>query len=174
MSDSTGPATPKPAFAIAMSSLPYRSTAAATARSSSPSRVTSQLTTMAFRPVASISRARSRSRSSRRAASTRSAPSRASSRASAAPIPADAPVISATLPAWVAINRHPDIVVAPLPSGSEDLQVVADHYASAIKLPDLVQQRLLGIWQAYSAGVRAVIQDQQTGLGFLGDLRDLT
>src|SRR5437870_2804939 len=70
-----------------------------TARSRSPSRVTSQGITTARRPVFAISAASASSRSSRRAASATSAPSRANSRARAAPMPDDAPVMKTALPA---------------------------------------------------------------------------
>jgi len=51
---------------------------------------------------------------------------------------------------------------------------MADHRLSTIQLTDLVQQHLLRIRPAYPAGVRTVIQDQQTGSRFLRDLRHLT
>ena len=61
-----------------------------------------------------------------------------------------------------------------LPSGSENVQVMADHHLSTIELTDLLQQHLLRIWSAHSAGVRTVIENQQTGARFLRDLRHLT
>src|SRR5918999_110161 len=61
-----------------------------------------------------------------------------------------------------------------LPSGSENVQVMADHHLSTIELTDLLQQHLLRIWSAHSAGVRTVIENQQPGAGFLRDLRHLT
>ena len=61
-----------------------------------------------------------------------------------------------------------------LPRGSENVQVTADHHLSTIELTDLLQQHLLRIWSAHSAGVRTVIENQQTGARFLRDLRYLT
>ena len=61
-----------------------------------------------------------------------------------------------------------------LPSGSENVQVMADHYLSTIKLTDLVQQHLLWIRPAHSTGVRTVIENQYTRPRFLRDLRHLT
>lgn len=62
----------------------------------------------------------------------------------------------------------------PLPSGSENVKVVADHHSSTIDVTDFLQQHLLRIWLAYPARVRTVIQNQQTGRRFLRDLRHLT
>src|SRR3989449_318029 len=78
---------------------PSASRVRTTARSRSPSTVTSHRTTRARRPAATSSAASRSSRSTRRAASVTSAPARANSRASAAPIPDDAPVTKATCPA---------------------------------------------------------------------------
>src|SRR2546428_195724 len=91
--------TPNPALATRTSSLLNAAGMRSTARSRSPSRVTSQGITTAGRPVFAISAASASSRSSRRAASATSAPSRANSWARAAPMPDDAPVMKTALPA---------------------------------------------------------------------------
>jgi hypothetical protein len=57
---------------------------------------------------------------------------------------------------------------------SENIQVVTDDDLPPIQLANLVQQRLLRIGPAYPAGVRTVIQDQQTGFRFFRDLCQLT
>jgi hypothetical protein len=51
---------------------------------------------------------------------------------------------------------------------------MADHHLATIELTDLLQQHLLRTWSAHSAGVRTVIENQQTGARFLRDLCDLT
>src|SRR5687768_16805944 len=57
---------------------------------------------------------------------------------------------------------------------SEHVQVVADHHPSSIELTNLLQQHLLWIWTAYSAGVGTVIQNQQSWARLLRDLRHFT
>ena len=61
-----------------------------------------------------------------------------------------------------------------LSSGLENVQVMTDDHLSAIELTDLLQQHLLRIGSAHAAGVRTVIENQQTGARLLGDLRHLT
>src|SRR5207237_232751 len=97
---------------------PRASRACAAARSSSPSRVTSQASTSARRPFFISSAATASRRSVRRAASATSAPRRANSRASAAPMPDEAPVMNATRPAKVsrlALERSVEERGAALP-----------------------------------------------------------
>src|ERR1017187_6638125 len=92
------PPTEKPAFATATSKRPNLLRARSTARSGSPSRVTSPVMASELWPPLLNSLANASMRSARRAISTVWAPSRANSRANAAPIPEDAPVISTTWP----------------------------------------------------------------------------
>jgi hypothetical protein len=50
---------------------------------------------------------------------------------------------------------------------------MADHHFSSIELTDLLQQDLLRVWLAHSAGVRTVIQNQQTGPSLRRNLHHL-
>ena len=72
-------------------------------------------------------------------------------------------------------RRAPENAAQALsPSASENVKVMADYHLSTIELTDLLQQHLLRIGSAYSAGVRTVIQNQQTGACLVRDLRHLT
>src|SRR5262245_15590009 len=95
---------PTPALLTRMSSLPKRSIVRDTARSQSPSSVTSSRTKRASPPCALISAATACPSASRMSPMTTRAPSRANSRASLAPMPRAPPLMSATFPASLMVT----------------------------------------------------------------------
>src|SRR5262249_53450922 len=95
-----------PALLTRMSILPNSSSAFATVWRAVSSSRTSPVITTQRRPACRASAARASSRSPRRATTTRSAPSSRNRRATAWPMPALAPVTTATLPSSLPTFRN--------------------------------------------------------------------